>query len=89
MTKLEKLAILKAGGHGPDMVDLSEVVVMVWLEAVVLDLGNGVIAMNEDICTPAIDKLRTDMGHGRHKKEGNVQVKALPAHSRGEATVSK
>ena len=43
------------------MVDLSEVVVMVWLEAVVLDVGNGVVAMNEDICTPAIDKLRIDM----------------------------
>ena len=61
MTKLEKLAILKAGGHGPDMVDLSEVVGNVQLEAVVLDVGIGVVAMNEDICTPAIDKLRTDV----------------------------
>ena len=71
------------------MVDLSEVVGNVQLESVVLDVGNGVVAMNEDICTPAIDKLRTDMGHGHHKKEGNVQVKALPVHNQGEATVSK
>ena len=43
------------------MVDLSEVVGNVQLEAVVLDVGIGVVAMNEDICAPAIDKLRTDM----------------------------
>ena len=43
------------------MVDLSEVVGNVQLESVVLDVGNGVVAMNEDICTPVIDKLRTDM----------------------------
>ena len=43
------------------MVDLSEVVGNVQLESVVLDVGNGVVAMNEDIYTPVIDKLRTDM----------------------------
>ena len=42
------------------MVDLSEVVGNVQLESVVLDVGNGVVAMNEDICTTFIDKLRTN-----------------------------
>ena len=61
MTKLEKLAILKAGGHGPDMVDLSEMVGKVQMEALVSDVGNRIVAMDEDIYIPAIDKLRTDI----------------------------
>ena len=43
------------------MVDLSEMVGKVQVEAVVSDVGNRIVAMDEDIYIPAIDKLRTDI----------------------------
>ena len=55
----EKLAIIQAGSYSPDMVDLSEMVGKVQMEAVVSDVGNRIVAMDEDIHIPAIDKLRT------------------------------
>ena len=57
----EKLAIVQAGTYGPDMVDLSEMVGKVQMEALVSDVGNRIVAMDEDIYIPAIDKLRTDI----------------------------
>ena len=45
----------------PDMVDLSEMVGKVQMEAVVSDVGNRIVAMDEDIDIAAIDKLRTDI----------------------------
>ena len=41
--------------------NLSEMVGKVQVEAVVSDVGNRIVAMDEDIHIPAIDKLRTDI----------------------------
>ena len=43
------------------MVDLSEMVGKVQMEALVSNVGNRIVAMDEDIYIPAIDKLRTDI----------------------------
>ena len=69
------------------MVDLSEMVGKVQMEAVVSDVGNRIVALDEDIYIPAIDKLRTDIV--AMKKKNNVQVKALPVHSNGKLAVLK
>ena len=69
------------------MVDLSKMVGMVQMEAVVSDVGNRIVAMDEDIYIPAIDKLRTDIV--AMKKKNNFQVKALPVHSNGKSAVLK
>ena len=41
--------------------NLSEMVGKVQVEAVVSDVGNRIVAMDEDIYIAAIDKLRTDI----------------------------
>ena len=56
--KSEKLAILQASG-GTNMIELLEMMVKVLLEAVVSDVGNGVIAMNEYIYSLEIDYIMT------------------------------
>ena len=43
------------------MVDLSEMVGKVQMEALVSDVGNRIVAMDEDIYIPVIDKLRIDI----------------------------
>ena len=65
--------------------NLSQMVGKVQVEAVVSDVGNRIVAMDEDIYIPAIDKLRTDIV--AMKKTNNVQVKALPVHSNGKSAV--
>ena len=67
--------------------NLSEMVGKVQVEAVVSDVGNRIVAMDDDIYIQAIDKLRTDIV--AMKKKNNVQVKALPVHSNGKSAVLK
>ena len=43
------LTIVQAGSYGPDMVDLSEMVGKVQIEAVVSDVGNRIVLLDEDI----------------------------------------
>ena len=68
--------------------NLWEMVGKVQVEAVVSDVGNRIVAMDEDIYIPAIDKLRSDIVAMRRKKN-NVQVKPLPVHSNGKSAVLK